>query len=127
MPVRAKHDRDSLQAHDIYFRSYEDTGTYPTELQVLFKLIANVKELKSDHFGGYEGTDSDHPQLKFSPKQQYEKELKNEATQLEVACSDKSRQDDIESKWVQILDPIVFYRFDREQEETFRQDRHHHW
>jgi hypothetical protein len=126
MPGRTKNDRDSLQAHDIYLRNYEDLGACAAELKDLFKLIVSIKNLKSDQFGGYEATNSDLVAT-FSPRQQYEKELKSEAIRLEVVCSDKRRQDDNESKWVQALDPIVFYRFDREQEETLCRDRHQHW
>lgn len=122
--------RDSLDAHDIYFRNEEtpeSLGTCPAELRDLFKLVVNVRDLKFDHFGGYETTTSNASLIAFNPRQQYEKELKNEAIQLAADCNDKRRPDDIENKWVQTLEPVVFYRFDREQEERFKRDRRQHW
>jgi hypothetical protein len=122
--------RESLDAHDIYFRkeeTLESLETCPAELQALFKLIVRVRDLKFDYFGGYEAINSDPSLVGFNPRQQYEKELKNEAIQLSVDCNDRRRPDDIENKWVQTLEPVVFYRFDREQEEKYKRDRHHHW
>lgn len=122
--------RESLDAHDIYLEkeeTIESLAACPEELQELFKLILNVRDLKSEYFGGYETTDLDPSLVKFNPRQQYEKELKNEATLLSADCSDRRRSDDIENKWVQILEPVVFYRFDREQEERYKRDRHQHW
>ena len=127
MPLRAKHHRPSLQAHSIYLRDIEDIDTCPTELQDLFKLIENVRHLKSDHFGGY-GTSASGPLfVKSSPRQQYEKELKEEAEKLADNCMAKRRADDSESKWVGTLEPIVFHRFDQDQEEKYARGRHHHW
>ena len=122
--------RDSLDAHDIYFRNEETPESLencPTELRDLFKLVFNIRDLKFDNFGGFETTDSDASMIGFTPRQQYEKELKNEAIQLAADSNDNRRADDIESKWVQILEPVVFYRFDREQEERFKRDRRQHW
>jgi hypothetical protein len=121
---------DSLDAHDIYFTNEEtpeSSDTCPAELRDLFKLVVNVRDLKFDHFGGFEKPTSGASLIASNPRQQYEKELKNEAIQLAADCNDKRRPDDIESKWVQTLAPVVFYRFDREQEERFKRDRHQHW
>jgi hypothetical protein len=128
-----KSDKYSLQAHDIYFKKRQAVGSCPAELQDLFKLVIGIKDLRADHFGGYETADSNHllvPSKAFaaySPRQQYERELKFEADELFITCSDKRRADDNEEKWVQELGPIVFYRFDREREEKHERDRHHHW
>jgi hypothetical protein len=130
MAPRRKSDNDSLQAHDIYFKKREALSTCPAELQDLFNLVVGIKDLKYDHFGGYETVDSHHSfvlETAFSSRQQYERELKYEADELSIACNDNRRADDNEEKWVQMLGPIVFYRFDREREEKHERDRHHHW
>jgi hypothetical protein len=122
--------RQSLDAHDIYFRNEETLKSLeacPAELQELFKLVVNVRDIKFDYFAGFEPINSDISLIPFTPKQQYEKELKNEAIQLSADCNDKRRSDDPENKWIRILGPVVFYRFDREQEERYKRDRHHHW
>ncbi len=126
MPTR-KSNNDSLQAHDIYLKRCKDLGACPAELRDIFKLVIGIQDLKSDRFGGYEATKSDQSLSPFTPKQQYERELKFEADELSIACSDSRRADDNEEKWVQTLGPIVFYRFDRELEEKYARDRHHHW
>ena len=131
MPAKQKSDNNSLQAHDIYIKNGNDLANCPKELHDLFKLVKGIRDLKSDHFGGYDTTDSDHllssfpPE--FTPRQQYERQLKVEADELSITCSDNSRADDNEVKWVQTLEPIVFYRFNRELEEKYGRDRHHHW
>jgi hypothetical protein len=128
--VSAMPPLDSLDAHDIYFSNEEtldSLGTCPTELQELFRLVVQVRDIKFDQFGGYETTGFDVLQMEPSPRQQYEKELKNEAVQLSADCNDKRRPDDTENKGVQTLEPVVFYRFDREQEERYKRERHHHW
>lgn len=130
MAPSAKSDKNSLQAHDIYFKKRQAVGNCPAELQDLFKQVIGIKDLKIDHFGGYETAGSNHSialSTAFSPKQQYERELKFEADELSITCSDNRRADDNEEKWVQTLGPIVFYRFDREREEKHDRDRHHHW
>lgn len=133
MAARKKSDNCSLQAHDIYFQKRQAVGKCPTVLQDLFKLVIGIKDLKADHFGGYATADSNHSLnpwtafTAFSPRQQYERELKSEADELSITCSDNRRPDDNEEKWVQELGPIVFYRFDREREEKHERDRHHHW
>ena len=130
MAPQRKSDNNSLQAHDIYFQRRQAVGNCPAELQDLFKLVIGIKDLKANHFGGYETAGSNHlliPSTAFSPRQQYERELKFEADELSITCNDNRRADDNEEKWVQELGPIVFYRFDREREEKHERDRHHHW
>jgi hypothetical protein len=53
--------------------------------------------------------------------------MKVEAEELSIICNDSRRADDNDYKWVQELEPIVFYRFDREREEKYERGRHHHW
>jgi len=123
--------KGSLQEHNIYFQRHDNLVKCPAKLQDLFRLIIGVQYLKSDHFGGYVN-DSNHelPELELElscASQTYEKELKNESIKLSGACSDNQRPDDIEDKWVKILEPIVFYRFNREQEERYERERHQHW
>lgn len=89
-------------------------------------MIVNVRDLRSDHFGGYETASSDHLPVRFDPRQQYEKELKHEAIKLAGNCNDKRRPDDTKNKWVETLGSVVFYRFDREQEEKYTRERHQH-
>lgn len=133
MAPQRKSDNYSLQAHDIYFKKRQAVGNCPAELQDLFKLVIGIKDLKSDHFGGFETVASDHLLASssafaaFSPRQQYEREMKYEADELSITCNDNRRADDNEEKWVQELGPIVFYRFNREREEKHERDRHHHW
>jgi hypothetical protein len=132
MAPQRKSNNYSLQAHDIYFKKRQAVGNCPAELQDLFKLVIGIKDLKADHFGGYETAGSNHSlapftEAAFSSRQQYERELKYEADELSITSDDKRRADDNEEKWVQELGPIVFYRFDREREEKHERDRHHHW
>jgi hypothetical protein len=58
---------------------------------------------------------------------QYESELKLEAEKLAESCLGYKRPDDPEDSWVQILQSIVFYRFNTEAEEAYSRKRHHHW
>jgi len=121
----------SLQEYEIYLDEDHDTlDKCPTKLQDLFKLIISVQDLKYNRFGGHNATDSNDvlPELELScAKETYEKELKNEADLLRWDCKHTHRKDDIEDKWVKILEPVVFYRFDGEQEEKYSRDRHQHW
>jgi len=132
VPLR-KSDSYSLQAHDIYFQKRQAVGNCPAEIQNLFKLVIGIKDLNADHFGGYETADPKHAVFpstilpEFSPRQEYERELKVEADELSITYSDSRRADDNEEKWVQELEPVVFYRFNREREEKYERDRHHHW
>ena len=106
MAPQRKPDNNSLQAHDIYFKRRQAVGNCPAELQDLFKLVIGIKDLKANHFGGYETAGSNHlliPSTAFSPRQQYERELKFEADELSITCSDNRRADDNEEKWVQEL------------------------
>jgi hypothetical protein len=126
MSPRANHN-DDLQAHNIYLENYDSLEEYPLELQDLFKLIVNVSSLKFSHFGGYEPNTSHQLPIRTDAKRQYEKELLCEAIRLTASCTDRQRPDDLEHKWVETLRRIVFYRFDREQEERYERGRHHHW
>ncbi|KAF2180881.1 hypothetical protein K469DRAFT_793295 [Zopfia rhizophila CBS 207.26] len=114
---------DSLEAHGIYFRvekTLESVNDCPEELRDLFEVILCVhKRIEFQKFGGQEANDLDPPLIEFTARQQYEKELKKEASDLQVFCSDPKRSDDVEATWVETLGPIVFYRFNRELEETF--------
>ncbi|KAE9375765.1 hypothetical protein N431DRAFT_543234 [Stipitochalara longipes BDJ] len=108
MAPRRKSDSYSLQAHDIYFTKRQTVGNCPAAVQDLFKLVIGIKDLKADHFGGYEKAGSNHSLLastklpRFSPRQQYEKELKFDAYELSATCSDKRRADDNEGKWERV-------------------------
>ncbi|KAN0112639.1 hypothetical protein V8E51_005590 [Hyaloscypha variabilis] len=130
VPLR-KSDSYSLQAHDIYFQKRQAVGNCAAEIQNLFKLVIGIKDLNADHFGGYETADPKHAVFpstilpEFSPRQEYERELKVEADELSITYSDSRRADDNEEKWVQELEPVVFYRFNREREENFICRKHY--
>jgi hypothetical protein len=133
MAPQRKSDSYSLQAHDISFQKRQAVGNCPGEIQNLFKLVIGIKNLNADHFWGYETADPNHAVFpstilpEFSPRQEYERELKVEADELSITCSDSRRADDNEDKWVQELEPVVFYRFNREREEKYERDRQYHW
>jgi hypothetical protein len=127
MPAQNKSDSSSLKTHDIYFEKLTALDSCPADLQQLLKQVIGIRDLKSDHFGGYEANHFNHSVPEFTPRQQYERELKHEADELRSLCCDSRRADDNEDKWVKVLEPIVFYRFDREGEERYSRDRHQHW
>ena len=117
----------SLEDHGIYLRREATLSSLldcPRRLKELFALILSVESLQWEYFGGtFEGEHS----IQATPVMQYESELKSEAETLAGRCVDYKRLDDIEEKWVQVQEPIVFYRFDREAEEVYTRNRHHHW
>ena len=114
MPPKKEVDSTSLKAHGIYFQKRSALDTCPEELQPLLKQVIGIQDLKFDHFGGYEPTALNTRLPYFTPRQEYEQELKREADELHASCCDDRRPDDIEIEWVQVLKPIVFHRFDRE-------------
>lgn len=121
MPVK------SFQNHDIHFRregAAENLTDCPLSLEKFFCLIFSVQTLAWKDFGGTSGGD---PSLHTTPVMQYQSELQVEAGLLARACHDPNRPRDLEEKWVSVQQSIVFYRFDREREEDFRRNRHHHW
>lgn len=118
---------DSLEDYGIKLRkeaSLESIADCPSPLKELFTLILSVRSLKWEYFGGTPGEDRS---FRATPVMQYESELKTEAEELAGSCLDYKRPDDYEEKWVEIQQPIVFYRFNREAEELYIRTRHHHW
>ncbi|CAO2653299.1 Nn.00g027100.m01.CDS01 [Neocucurbitaria sp. VM-36] len=116
----------SLEDYAIYLEregTLSSLADCPPQLKDLFTLIISVQSLEWDFFGGTIGGDRS---IQSTPVMQYETELKSEAEILAAGCLDFKREDDIETRWVEVQQPIVFYRFDREQEEVYRRDRHHH-
>jgi hypothetical protein len=118
---------DSLEDYGIFVKR-EGTASNlvgcPQQLKDLFTLILNVQFLEWDYFGG---TPQGDRSIQTTPIMQYESELKLEAEELATNCLDYKRPDDIEEKWVEVMQPIVFYRFNREAEELYTRKRHHHW
>jgi hypothetical protein len=117
----------SLEDYDIYVRregTPSSLADCPLQLKDLFTLILSIESLCWNYFGGTVGGDLS---VEATPIMQYESELKLEAEALSDACLDFKRSDDIEDAWVLVLQPIVFYRFNREAEEGYTRKRHHHW
>lgn len=117
----------SLQAHGIHLGRETNPARLadcPAQLKDLFTLILSVQSLHPDKFGG--GPEGQHL-VQSTPVMQYESELKLEANELARNCNDYKRPDDKEEKWVEVQQPIVFYRFNREAEEFYIRKRHHHW
>ncbi|KAH7078101.1 hypothetical protein BKA63DRAFT_552231 [Paraphoma chrysanthemicola] len=115
----------TLQDYDIHI---EKAGTLDSisdspELLNLFTLILSVESLEWDLFGG---TMTGEHSIHATPVMQYESELKLEAEELAEDCRGSKRPDASEESWVQILQPIVFYRFNTEAEEAYKRRRHHH-
>jgi hypothetical protein len=118
----------SLEDYGIYLNTESNLDSIarcPQELKELFTLILSVQSLEWNLFGGtaLESNGS----VQATPVMQYESELKVEAEHLAVACCDPKRGDDVEDQWVIVLQPIVFYRFNREAEEVYKRRRYHHW
>jgi hypothetical protein len=117
----------SLNDYDIYIKR-EGTGSSiadcPSQLRDLFVLILSVRSLEWDYFGG---TTAQERSLQPTPVMQYQSELKLEAEELAGVCGGPRRLDDSEERWVQVMQPIVMYRFDAEFEEVYARRRHHHW
>lgn len=117
----------SLQDYDIYLekeRTLDSLSNCPERLNSFFALILSVQSLDWAYFGG---TWTGNRSIQATPVMQYESELKLEAQKLADACTGYKRPDDLEESWVQILQPIVFYRFNTEAEEGYIRKRHHHW
>jgi hypothetical protein len=119
---------NSLEKHGIFLKlesNLKSIADCSKELKELFTLILSVQSLEWDLFGGTT-LESNGP-VQVTPVMQHESELKLEAEHLTVACRDPKRRDDTEDQWVVVLQPIVFYRFNREAEEVYKRRRHHHW
>lgn len=117
----------ALQDYDIYIRrdgTLDSLFDCPKKLKSLFALILSVQSLDWAYFGG---TFIANRFVQATPVMQYESELKLEAEKLAEACLGYKRPDDLEESWVQILQSIVFYRFNTEAEEAYSRKRHHHW
>jgi hypothetical protein len=115
----------TLEDYDVYIRRQKTLSSdCPNPLQELFALILSVDSLEWDYFGG---TSAQSRSLQPTPLMQYQSELKLEAKKLANACNNYKRPDDPESRWMEVLKPIVFYRFDIEAEEMYDRKRHHHW
>lgn len=117
----------SLQDYGISLRKGQNVASIadcPEQLKSLFEIILFVRSLEFDSFGSRPA--GDHS-IQSTPVMQYELELKLEASCLARNCNDYKSPDGIEERWVQIQQPIVFYRFDRANEEIYARKRHHHW
>jgi hypothetical protein len=117
----------SLQDYDIHIKgdgTRNSIADCPSELKDLFVLILSVRSLEWDYFGG---TTAHGRSLQPTPVMQYQSELKLEAEELAGVCANRRRPDDPEERWVQVMQPIVLYRFDAEFEEVYARRRHHHW
>jgi hypothetical protein len=118
---------ESLEDHGIYVRREGTRASLddcPQKVKDLFTLILSLQSVEWDFFGGMRG---ENCSIQATPRMQYESELRLEAEKLAKICLDRERPDDIEERLVQVLQPIVFYRFDREAEEAYDRTRHHHW
>jgi hypothetical protein len=118
---------EALEDHDIFVRNEDTLASLfdcPQKLKGLCTLILSVQSVECNFFGGEL---SNSCSVQTTPVMQYESELKLEAEYLTKICLDHDRPDDPEERLVQLLQPVVFYRFDREAEEAYNRSRHHHW
>jgi hypothetical protein len=118
---------DSLENHAIYVRRERTVASLadcPQKLKDFLTLMISIESVEWDYFGGTLGGTCS---IQATPRMQYESELKLEAEKLAKSCLDPERPDDNEERLVQVQQPIVFYRFDREAEEAYDRKRHHHW
>jgi hypothetical protein len=115
----------TLEDYDVYIQREKSLSPdCPELLQELFTLILSVPSLKWEYFGG---TSAQDQSLQPTPLMQYQSELKLEAEQLADTCDHYKRADDPEPAWMEVLKPIVFYRFNVEAEGWYSRRRHHHW
>ena len=96
---------------------------FPRDLRDVFQLVHDTKSLRVGHFAGYSTSGQQNSKFMTRAAHQYDKLLKEQAKELAGICADPTREDSNENKWVSVMEPIVFYRFDHEKEEIGR----HHW
>ena len=106
----------SLENYNIRLLQTVDVDTCPEGLREIFQLIHNTRKLEIEHLGRKSPSQvSTDPDVRSMLD--YEKKLIRDAFRLARRCSDPQRPDDHESKWVSILEPLVFSRFNRESQE----------
>ncbi len=114
----------TLEELGIYFAGPFAVEDCPKELQDLFQLVNDVQDLRITKFGGLHAANEANVEVRIKAAHEYDKALKRQAMELATACFDPDRADDTETKWVSILDPLVFLRLDREKEEKAT---YHYW
>jgi hypothetical protein len=97
----------------------------PDDVRDLFQLVHDVKSLQFDDFARYtNGGSSSNPKPRIQAAHVYDKWLKDQAANLSARCSDPDLNDRHEVEWIEALNPMVFFRFDRDREERAN---FHHW
>lgn len=121
---KSRTDEPTLEDLGIYFAEPFTAAECPKELRDLFQLVHGVQYLRITEFGGYNAINENRVEFETNAAHEYDKWLKRQASALAATCGDPDRADDTETKWVSVLEPIVFFRFDREKEEK---TPYHHW
>jgi hypothetical protein len=96
----------------------------PPELLHLFLLVRNVEHIRREGFLGYKKSEESSINQRNRAAHDYDKNLMKRAVRLYRRCNDPKRENNTENEWMALLTRGVFYRFDREEEETARC---HHW
>lgn len=117
----------SLEGDGIVIDSYQEDKEYPEGLKGLFKMVHKVGRLRIINFGGKIKSNKSEGHARTDAMARYEKELALQALIVAGISADVKRRTDRESSWVSKLEPAVFLRFDREEEERYEKRIHHHW
>ena len=114
----------SLEELGIRIENGFTVAEFPEDLRDVFQLVHDTKGLQTDHFAGCYTSGQQKSEFMTKAAHKYDKWLKRQAGKLAATCCDQNRADDNENKWVSVLEPTVFYPFDREKEEV---GRYQHW
>jgi hypothetical protein len=97
----------------------------PDDVRDLFQLVHDVKGLRFESFARYANDGSNPtPRPRIQAAHVYDKCLKDQAELLSARCSNPNLVDRHEVEWIEVLSPVVCFRFDRDLEDMAN---FHHW
>lgn len=120
----SKNDRSTLEEGGIMMEPFAKNKDIPSGLRDLFQLVHDAKHIRWKGFSGYRRSGESSVEQINTAAHDYDKQLSRRAQDLFYDCNEPKRENDDESKWIDVLEKIVFQRFNREEEEKAR---YHHW
>jgi hypothetical protein len=120
----SKNDRSTLEEGGIMMEPFAKNKDIPSGLRDLSQLVHDVKHIRWKGFSGYRRSEESSVKQTNTAAHDYDKQLSRRAQDLSYDCNEPKRENDDESKWIDVLEKSVFQRFNREEEEKAR---YHHW
>ena len=118
-------DGAALNEDGIYKETVFRPEECPAEVRDLFQCVYDTQWLRHEEFARVpSASDKSESVLTNHAAHDYDVGLSNRAREFNHQCTEQEMADSPEMKWMNVMEPFVFFEFDRTREET---RPWHHW